>query len=395
MGLELNKVTSDVKAMSTTLASKHIEIQDKHTTAKNTLEQFVNDNLLQQKIAKAISLNWTGAIPTKEPINSSFECPAHPQIANIIATDGSQIYPDRHGKAMYFLINTGSIVFSHGSNEAPYCSSQPHLFYQDHDMYPNESLISNAIINAKRDIIELQELSKLATREDQNNPTVLMLDNGLLLYLGLQTRENSQSAEMLQEYLDTLIKIESTGACITGVISRPRAANVLRLLKLHDIKDTSFNEDEIRSLYPYNQLTDRMLFNFLRPGERSAIFVNASPQNLKNYMPAGQKIMFFYVNTGTINEPVILRVEVPEWVTQQPDKLSIIHSSIVEQSSFGNGYPYVLMRSHELAVVTWKEKQYLDQMISNSMHKNQIYTEISKKAFGKTLTNSVKRRHRR
>ena len=53
------------------------------------------------------------------------------------------------------------------------------------------------------------------------------------------------------------------------------------------------------------------------------------------------------------------------------------------------------MRSHELAVVTWKEKQYLDQMISNSMHKNQIYTEISKKAFGKTLTNSVKRRHRR
>ena len=278
-------------------------------------------------------MHWTGAIPTSEPVHEVFPCPKHPERANIAAADGSQVYPDRHGIAIYYLINTGSIIFRHGLDEAPICSSYPSLFYEDHDLYPNEVLIPSSLVNARRDIAELRELAQIAEREIKTAPTLLMLDNGLLLYLGLQTAEHRQSEEILGEYLETLSAIESTNACIAGVIDRPRAANVLRLLRLYDMENDMFDTNALRSLGDYSQLTDRMLFGTLQPGERSAIFVNASPQNLERYLPKGQKIVFYYVNAGTREQPVILRVEIPEWVANQPEQLSLTHAGCLLYTS--------------------------------------------------------------
>ena len=394
MGLELNKLSEQVNKMGTTLASRSADIDARLPKARATLEKITkNDPILEAKIERALSLHWTGAIPTSEPVHAVFPCPKHPEQANIVAADGSQVYPDRHGIAMYYLINTGSIVFRYGLDEAPVCSSNPHLFYEDHDLYPNEALIPSFLVNARRDIAELRELAQIATREVKTAPTLLMLDNGLLLYLGLQAKEHRQSDEILGEYLKTLSDIESTDACIAGVIDRPRAANVLRLLRLYDIDNTTFDTDEIRTLGDYSQLTDRMLFSTLKPGERSAIFVNASPQNLERYLPLGQKIMFYYVNTGTKEQPVILRIEIPEWVANQPDQLSLTHAGIVEQARFGNGFPYVLIRSHELAVVTWTEREHLEQMVDRSMRSSGISAVISRKSQGKQWTNSAKRRY--
>ena len=50
--------------------------------------------------------------------------------------------------------------------------------------------------------------------------------------------------EILGEYLETLRDIESTDACIAGVIDRPCAANVLRLLRLYDIDSDTFDTDD-------------------------------------------------------------------------------------------------------------------------------------------------------
>ena len=103
--------------------------------------------------------------------------------------------------------------------------------------------------------------------------------------------------------------------------------------------------------------------------------------------------MFYYVNTGTKEQPVILRIEIPEWVANQPDQLSLTHAGIVEQARFGNGFPYVLIRSHELAVVTWTEREHLEQMVDRSMRSSGISAVISRKSQGKQWTNSAKRRY--
>ena len=120
MGLELNKLSEQVNKMGTIVASRSAEIEARLPKARETLEKITNnDPALEKKIERALSMPWTGAIPTSEPVHEVFPCPKHPERANIAAADGSQVYPDRHGIAIYYLINTGSIIFRHGLAEAP------------------------------------------------------------------------------------------------------------------------------------------------------------------------------------------------------------------------------------------------------------------------------------
>ena len=388
MALELNKLTEQVAGMGATLAARSTELAARLPQARAALQALAGDEpVLQHKIERALSLHWAGAIPTDEPANAIFPCPQHPPFANIIAADGSQVYPDRHGIALYYLINTGSIVFRHGMDDAPSCASQPRLFYENEDLYLGEPLIQGALVDSQRDLAELRELARLTATVNESAPSLALLDNGLLLYLGLHSSEQHRSDEILRDYLRVLREIKATGAAIAGVIDRPRAANVLRLLHLAQLDNADFEAEDLRQLGDYAQLTDRMLFGALKPGERSALFVNASPENMEKYMPGGHKIMFFYVNTGSAEQPGILRVELPEWVAVQPQQLALVHAGVVEQARFGGGFPYVLIRAHELAVVTWAQRGQLEQMVAGSMLRSGLSPTISRKAQGKQWTN--------
>ena len=387
MALELNKLTEQVAGMGATLLARSNDLAARLPQARAALQDLDGqDPTLQQKIERALSLHWAGAIPTDEPANAIFPCPQHPPLATIIAADGSQVYPDRHGIALYYLINTGSIVFRHGMDDAPTCASQPSLFYENEDLYLGEHLIQGALVDSQRDLAELRELARLTTAESEAIPTLALMDNGLLLYLGLHSSEQRRSDGILRDYLRALREIEVAGAAISGVIDRPRAANVLRLLHLAGLENADFEAEDLRQLGNYAQLTDRMLFSALKPGERSALFVNASPENMGKYMPRGHKIMFFYVNTGSAEQSGILRVELPEWVAAQPQQLELVHAGVVEQARFGGGFPYVLIRAHELAVVTWAQRGQLEQMVSGSMLRSGLSPTISRKAQGKQWT---------
>ena len=137
-----------------------------------------------------------------------------------------------------------------------------------------------------------------------------------------------------------------------------------------------------------------MLFDFLQPGERSALFVNASPANLDHYKPRGHTIYLFYLNAGRPGKDALLRVEVPEWVAQDPAQLDLVHAAIVEQCKVSDGFPYVLMRAHELAVVTMGERREFDQMVTGALIRRGLSPTISQKAQGKAWTGAGKRRYK-
>jgi hypothetical protein len=136
-----------------------------------------------------------------------------------------------------------------------------------------------------------------------------------------------------------------------------------------------------------------MLFAFLRPGERSALFVNASPANQIYYKPRNHTIYFFYLNAGRPGKDALLRVEVPEWVAQDKPKLDLVHAAIAEQCRVSDGFPYVLMRAHELAVVTVAERREFEQMVTGSLIRRGLSPTISQKAQGKAWTGAGKRRY--
>lgn len=393
MALELNKLTREVETLSTNAAKRAVELAALLPVVTTTLASLgPADEALRAKVDKAGD-RWPGAKPTDEAIGGHFPLPPHPPELNILGADGSQIYPDRHGSALYYVINVGSIAYPHGRKQAPLIRSEPHVYY-DEELYGDEGegQIPSAIIDGKRDAAELGELVRLA-RERIGQPTVALVDNGLILWLALQLQDKHKRRvdDILKEYLQHLETLRETGAAVAGFVNRPRNANVLALLHVHSLPMAEINEDTLRHS-PYRGLTDRMLFErLLPPGERSALFINNSPVNQRDFRH--HQIHFFYLNVGRANQPEIARVEVPNWVALNPTLLNLAHAAIVEQCRVPDGFPYVLVRAHELAVVTMEERDAFDTMVQTALVKHGILTRISQKAQTKQWTNS-RRRHR-
>ncbi|OGO19301.1 MAG: hypothetical protein A2Z14_03675 [Chloroflexi bacterium RBG_16_48_8] len=226
----------------------------------------------------------------------------------------------------------------------------------------------------------------------QIEPSLSLLDNGLLLWLAAQSgeRPSRQVNRILQNYLRQLSRLHSCGASIAGFIDRPRHASVIALLHLSSFALEEISEEGWR-LNPYLGISDQALFRqILDPGYRSALFVQNSRLN-RDFKKLGHEVHFFYLNTGDRNQ--IARVEVPQWVAQSPALLSLAHAALVEQCQLTGGYPYALVRAHELAVVTNADRQTLDAMIQNTLLEHGRMLQHSLKSETKRWTGK-RRRHR-
>ncbi|MGH2521249.1 MAG: DNA double-strand break repair nuclease NurA, partial [Anaerolineales bacterium] len=250
MALELNKLTHEVDDLGANAAHRLAELQERLPVAQATLQAIgLADDALRQKVELALRHRWAGAIPTGEAVNTAFPLPPFPGRANVLAADGSQIYPDRHGVALYYLINVGSIVFRHGLAQAPSTHSSPKVFYEDADLFEEDGgQVPSVVIDAKRDITELAELARLAQAEALAAPTVALLDNGLLLYISLQAPDARLIDEVLHDYLAQLDQLKASGAAVAGVVDRPRAASVARLLHLATLEPDEIREEQLRDL---------------------------------------------------------------------------------------------------------------------------------------------------
>ena len=396
MALELNKLTKDVNALGQNLAERLAALAEQLPAAQSALASIgVADEALLRKVAAARQHRWAGAIPTAEVVGEAFPLPPRTARYNVIAADGSQVYPDRHGVALYYLINIGSIVFRCGLAQTPSTSSVPKVHYTEEDLYEDEGAPKTKVkIDAERDCAELAELARLAEIEAAAGPerTVTLLDNGLLLYVYLLSDDRALVRQLMEQYIDQLDRLAASGATVAGVVDRPRAASVVRLLHLDSLPLEQITDEALRRLGDWERLTDGALFDFLQPGERSALFMHASPANEIYYTPRGHTLYFFYVNAGRSGKSSLLRVEVPEWVARDPERLNLVHLALVEQSRVSDGFPYVLMRSHELAVVTVSERRSFDEMVMGALMRQKLRPGISQKAQGKAWTGATKRR---
>lgn len=335
---------------------------------------------------KGIGHRWTGAIPTDEPINFIHPAPSDPEIYNVVGADGSQIYPDRHEIARYALINIGSILIRHGSGEAPLIRQEGTLTT---DVYPNDDLNieSAAIINGRRDVAEMEALASLGETHSQEK-TLLLLDNSLLLWLALRLGASRKKVidNLLHEYLSHLERIRLTGAALAGFIDRPRSTNVLTLLD-----GLGIVEGDKGGVSLFEGVEDRRLFAHILPtGCRSAVFRHPSPLN-NDFRTAGHEVFFFYLHTGPDEQ--IVRVEVPVWVKDDDVLLDLVHAGILQQCRTSEGFPYALIRAHELAVVTHRERDALNNMIQQEIEGRGVDARISVKSQTKRWT-SANRRHR-
>lgn len=289
--------------------------------------------------------------------------------AVLLAADGSQINPDRHAAVEFGAINVGAIRLSPGEIPVETVDSQL-LFYDD--LYIDNVPLNEAIVALRRDKEERAMLLRLTEIEPRNGRVIVTLTDGPL-ELYTQDQNSAIYKQTLLEYLAVLRGLAKLGVCVAGYVDKPGSGYVVRLLELIRLRKEN-NLGHAGREHPFFPLRDTDLFDLLlQPGERTAVFALRSPaaENFKDELA----LFFFYLNVGRPGKPHLARVEIPRWVAADLDLLGTLQSVLLSQAKqmgAADPYPYIIHRAHEIAVVSFSEKDQLENMIAAELRRQGV-----------------------
>jgi len=396
MTLDLSKIAAQVGAMGSNAAQRAKERSLLIPELLALLARHADDASLRDKAGEAFRFGWGGAIPASEPLDYALDPPSLPNRITLVAADGSQVYPDRHSLTLYYMINIGSIVLRLGTGEKPIAETTPEVYFDDEQLYgEDEYPVSAQVINAQRAVQEMRRLADIAVEEAKQAPTVALADGNIALRVKQEGIPADKRDKLERDYVAQLNALRAGQVATSGYISRPGATSVVRLMQLaRDCPPERIAEFvKNNTIRPFGGIGDTPVFEaLLDPGQRSAVFRLATQWG-KPYQVTGHAIHFFYLNVGTPLRAVVARVEVPEWVASDGEKLGLVHSAIVDQCHITDiAYPYVLTRADELAVITTSEKASFERMIGVEMLRHGVESGPSQKAATKTIARYGKKR---
>ena len=302
------------------------------------------------------------AIPLDDQPTAHYEGPSRPTPMIVVATDGSQIYPDRHKEPLWYLINVSRIAFHYGTLQPPCLESVPTLFFRGQEIEGLDTeqfeITGQDVVSALRDEKELSTLFDLAMEYNQKDVPLLAIADGTLIRWMLRGIKNpKQEKALLSRYVDILDRFWKEQIAVCSYISMPGNKEFIRLLAHQVIDDPKEREDRIKDL------NDRLVFERILPrGARSPLFKSQS-KILSGYS-ADLQVCYFYVHveaSETVHE--IARVEVPMWMTKDSDRINRVHATVLSEARKGRGYPMILSEAHEHAVVRGSERSLFYEMI--------------------------------
>jgi hypothetical protein len=367
MALDFQQVYAKIKEIGESVQQRRKTLDERRAKARVLLNVYADAlDVLRDKVesVKAADPAVRCATPLNEPLDSHLPPPVLPLNATLIAADGSQINPDRHGQVQYGLVNVGAIVLQLDSGQSTQIFTDSHLLF-DEELYTlSGNPLTEAMVALQRDLKERAKLDELA--KNYPAPVITFTDGPIELW-GVKDGEDANAyEESLKTYLKVLSRLQSRGVTTAGYVDKPAADLVIRLLELVEAPPESLQK--LREYHPLRGVSDRWLFGeksdaLLKPGERSAVFGIQSKS--EKYYKGVLALCFFYLNVGTAGHPWPVRVEIPRWVADDAGKLGALHAVLVAQCRMmgAKPYPYLLHRAHETAVVSFEERHQVEQML--------------------------------
>ncbi len=399
MPVDFQQIYQRIREIGADVPGRHEVLEGRRKKTRDLL--YSHDNQLEAlrirvDKASAIDPNLRCAVPLREQLTASFPTATSYAKVNLIATDGSQVNPDRHAGLMFSLLNVGAIVMKLNSGTIPEIHTHSDLYY-GMELEENK-LTSEGSISLRRDLNERTFAERLIN--GLVGPIVILTDGPLEIW-GVKDSDDPGAYERsVRSHLTALSLFQSRGVATAGYVDKPEADLVVRLLEL--VTDFPEKRDELRSYHPLQGMSDLWLFGFqnqdfqlLKPGERSAVFRLQSSSG--KYYQDELSLHFFYLNVGdNPRHPQIARVEIPRWVVDDKRKLDLLHSIVVDQcrSMGSKPYPYVLARAHEIAVINQEEKGQIEHMLALEIIKQGGQVgEVSNKLTAKESLVAGGRRH--
>ena len=384
MALNLPQLFEKIREIGLGARARQETLDGLRKKARALLDGWADKNTeLRDKVERARQADPSlrCAIPLEEHLEAVYAAPAHLKPVCLLAADGSQILPDRHAAVQYSLVNVGAIAMQPGSGETPEVFTDSHLLFGD-ELFTETGQITVEAIEQRRDIAERRKLLELAPGYPA---PVLALTDGPVELWGAKGAGEDDYRKNLEIHKAILSQLQAKGVTVAGYVDKPGADLVVRTLEIAQLStDEEFKD--IRHLHSLRGVTDRWLYGFLPGGHRSAVFGLQSGS--RAHYTGDLVLHFFYMNAGDTRHPWLVRVEIPKWVADDPEKLPLLHGALLEQCRImgAKPYPYILHRAHEIAVVKFEEKAQVEQMLEMEMRQaGSEVDEISAKQSAKNL----------
>ena len=339
-----------------------------------------------------------------EGLLDSIAPPDVPADWTVVSVDGSHIDVDRHLPLRCHLINLGGCVITYGKDFDCHLFSEPALAVDDDDLYlrspdgtRGEALIAGPLLGALRTVREVERLADAVENLPDDRPGLALLD-GTLAFWDLQRGQypryvaDTLIGDRLQPALARLraASTDRRPVAVAAYTSRPRtteASGALRLM-LCDQGDADCNRlctarhSDLATCDGAAGFDDRELFDLLlEPGHRSPLYRSSHlAARFALGLATGQEWShFYYLNGGA----EIARVEVPDWLADDPELLALSHAMLVKQCELGLGYPVAISEAHEQAVISGHDREEFRRLTLMLLEQRGLPTPESAKAFSK------------
>lgn len=370
--LDRPKLLAALQAVSNSLFADN---STEYNTAHDTWDTLIHDPSIQEKCLLA-SPGWylpswiediKKVIPVM-PCNKPYQ---------LIAVDGSQIYPDKHQGTQCFLINIGTVTLAYNlTMPGIKVTSHPTIFTNQTHQWDKESIQTVDMVNCKREELELKAGLELLKESSISKEQKLFLCDGSLIFWHLESKDTALKDYFLKAYCSILEELYKDNYLCAGYISLPKSKDLVNIVRafLCNFKNPTSDNKQL----PHT--TDGVIMsNFLPKGTRSALFKSASPITV--LYPPHLAPYFCYMNVGT----EIVRVELPSYIAHNTTAVATLCSIILDQVQKGFGFPVGLAEAHEQAVVKGADRDffyYVIEKLSIEEKKQLLPSQKSRKKRG-------------
>lgn len=400
--LKLGELYTDIQHLA---AQQHELVGDRAARRAETVRSYREHAQLpawwSQRVTAADTPLHLCQLPERP--GQALPAPPAPDSYCLAATDGSQIYPDRHGAAIWFLINTGQVILRYGESPRAWLHSEPRLFADEREVFRGllgqRQTVTAEEVAVVRTVEELRALLDLA-RQLEDRPLLALMDGKLMPW---SWADDGFKLSRLEEYAGLLEEFRALGVPVASYVSRTGANEVTNLVRLGDcdqdppicnncphlaaleaeLGSRAMTVQEAQAL-PCGRpagLVDSDLFSqLLGPGERSALFQEAQVGTSTDRF--GERAAFFYLN---VDNAEIARVELPEWVARDPGVVDFVHAVLADQNRKGHGYPVALREAHEQAIVRGPDREAFIALLERSLTRHRVTVRHSLKQRAKQV----------
>ncbi len=382
MPLDLLELSTQVRQMGELLAERRVDEQRRLRLLDEMLADYCDRWEELAELAETVQERV--AVPTG-PLDERIPPPERPAAYTAMATDGAEIDPDRHGgSGDFYLINVGRVRIPYGQPEREVeLRSVSSLGYTEEDLFivdprdPRRQVpMRDRHLDAQRAVEELRALADLADGEsDLESPAIALVD-GTLLFSVLEERPRDfLRSRFYSDFVHQLERLRRARIPVAAYASRTRGLDLVHLFRAicgsTPLVCSICNGAHACALRGLNDA--HVLGRGMARWDRSGLFRVRS--NVHDPYYGIHRVYFFLLNTGD----EIARIEIPEWVARDQAQLGVLHAMLVDQCLKGFGYPAVLARADDRAVISLGDRGVLDTLVQQELARRGVVARPSAK----------------